>query len=169
MAASPAHAAKFCVRPRLLRTLPILWGRSNSVRMQNPAIAAMKRADDGIPRTVAPIEEVQLYVRDASGKRVDVSFQELVNKTMGRSLPRADLQSFQTQKRFSSAAQTSRALPAPGRSENSPMRRERGKRKGQTIISLRPRTASRWSAPARLSSSRLCSVIPKSARRPLTM
>ncbi len=51
----------------------------------------MKKADDGIPRTVAPIKEVQLYVRDASGKRVDVSFQELVNKTMGKSLPRADL------------------------------------------------------------------------------
>ena len=51
----------------------------------------MKKADDGIPRTVAPIEEVQLYVRDASGKRVDVSFHELVEKTMGKSLPRADL------------------------------------------------------------------------------
>ena len=31
-------------------------------------LAAMKKADDGIPQTVAPIEEVQLYVRDASGK-----------------------------------------------------------------------------------------------------
>jgi len=28
-------------------------------------LAAMKKADDGIPQTVAPIEEVQLYVRDA--------------------------------------------------------------------------------------------------------
>jgi len=54
-------------------------------------LAAMKKADDGIPRTVAPIEEVQLYVRDASGKRVDVSFHELVDKTMGKSVPRADL------------------------------------------------------------------------------
>jgi hypothetical protein len=54
-------------------------------------LAAMKKADDGIPRTVAPIEEVQLYVRDAGGKRVDVSFKELVDKTMGKSAPRADL------------------------------------------------------------------------------
>ena len=36
-------------------------------------LAAMKKADDGIPQTVAPIEEVQLYIRDASGKRVDVA------------------------------------------------------------------------------------------------
>jgi hypothetical protein len=54
-------------------------------------LAAMKKADDGIPQTVAPIEEVQLYVRDASGKRVDVSFRELVDKTMGKSMPRSDL------------------------------------------------------------------------------
>jgi hypothetical protein len=54
-------------------------------------LAAMKKADDGIPQTVAPVEEVQLYVRDASGKRVDVSFKELVEKTMGKSVPRADL------------------------------------------------------------------------------
>ena len=25
----------------------------------------MKKADDGIPQTVAPVEEIQLYVRDA--------------------------------------------------------------------------------------------------------
>ena len=54
-------------------------------------LAAMKKADDGIPETVAPIEEVQLYVRDASGKRVDVSFQELVDRKMGVSSGRADL------------------------------------------------------------------------------
>jgi hypothetical protein len=54
-------------------------------------VAALKKADDGIPETVAPIEELQLYVRDASGKRVDVSFQELVDRTMGTKLPRADL------------------------------------------------------------------------------
>ena len=45
----------------------------------------------GFPRTVAPIEEVQLYTRDSSGNRVDVSFLELIEKTMGKSLPRADL------------------------------------------------------------------------------
>jgi hypothetical protein len=54
-------------------------------------LVAMKKADDGIPRTVAPIEELQLYVRDASGKRVDVSFRDLVEKTMGASVARADL------------------------------------------------------------------------------
>ena len=52
---------------------------------------AMKKADDGIPQTVAPIEEVQLYVRDASGKRVDVSFRDLIDKAMGKQMPRADL------------------------------------------------------------------------------
>src|SRR5216684_1594518 len=54
-------------------------------------LAAMKKADDGIPKTVAPVEEIQLYVRDASGKRVDVSFKDLIQKTMGKSVPRADL------------------------------------------------------------------------------
>ena len=53
--------------------------------------AALKKADDGIPRTVAPIEEVQLFVRDTNGTRTNVTFQELVEKTMGTKLPRADL------------------------------------------------------------------------------
>jgi hypothetical protein len=54
-------------------------------------VAALKKADDGVPRTVAPIEEVQLFVRDAGGTRTNVSFQELVDKTMGTKLTRADL------------------------------------------------------------------------------
>jgi hypothetical protein len=54
-------------------------------------LAALKKADDGIPRTVAPIEEIQLYERDARGTRVNVTFQELINRTMGSTLPRADL------------------------------------------------------------------------------
>jgi len=54
-------------------------------------VSAMKKADDGIPQTVAPVEEIQLYVRDASGKRVDVSFKDLIEKTMGRSVDRCDL------------------------------------------------------------------------------
>jgi hypothetical protein len=54
-------------------------------------LAAMKKADDGIPQTVAPIEEVQLYVRDASGKRLDVSLQDLIDKTLGAKTSRADL------------------------------------------------------------------------------
>ena len=52
---------------------------------------AMKKADDGIPQTVAPVQELQLYVRDASGKRVDVSFRDLIDKAMGKPMPRADL------------------------------------------------------------------------------
>jgi hypothetical protein len=54
-------------------------------------LAALKKADDGVPETVAPIEEIQLYTRDASGSRVNLTFQELVNRTMGAPLPRADL------------------------------------------------------------------------------
>lgn len=54
-------------------------------------LAAMKKADDGIPQTVAPVEEIQLYVRDASGKRVDVSFRDLIDRAMGTPMPRADL------------------------------------------------------------------------------
>jgi len=54
-------------------------------------LAAMKKADDGIPQTVAPVEEIQLYMRDASGNRVYASFRELVERTMGASLARADL------------------------------------------------------------------------------
>src|SRR6202023_2799683 len=54
-------------------------------------LAAMKKADDGIPQTVAPVEEVQLYVRDASGKRVDGSFLHLISTKMISPAPRADL------------------------------------------------------------------------------
>ncbi len=54
-------------------------------------LAAMKAADDGIPQTVAPIEEIQLYVRDASGERRDVTLLELVRETMGTTVTRADL------------------------------------------------------------------------------
>jgi hypothetical protein len=52
---------------------------------------ALKKADDGVPATVAPIEEIQLYVRDGSGARVYMSFRDLVERTMGTSVTRADL------------------------------------------------------------------------------
>jgi len=52
---------------------------------------AMKAADDGIPKTVAPVEEVQLYVRDASGNRTYFSFTELIEATLGAAVPRADM------------------------------------------------------------------------------
>jgi len=69
-----------------------VFGDIQAGRVFASDLAAMKKADDGIPRTVAPIEEVQLYVRDASGKRVDVSFRDLIDKAMGiKGVARADL------------------------------------------------------------------------------
>jgi hypothetical protein len=53
--------------------------------------AALKKADDGIPQTVAPIEEMQLYTRDPSGRRTYVTFHELVEATNGATATRADL------------------------------------------------------------------------------
>ena len=54
-------------------------------------VAAMKKADDGIPQTVAPVEEIQLYVRDAGGNRTYVTFRELIEATNGATVTRADL------------------------------------------------------------------------------
>ena len=54
-------------------------------------LAAMKKADDGIPQTVAPVEEIQLYVRGAGGNRVYVTLRDLVERTMGAAMTRADL------------------------------------------------------------------------------
>jgi hypothetical protein len=54
-------------------------------------LAAIKKADDGIPQTVAPIEEIQLYVRGAGGTRTYVTLRELIEKTLGATVPRADL------------------------------------------------------------------------------
>ena len=51
----------------------------------------MKKADDGIPQTVAPVEEIQLSVRDAAGNRRDVTFRELIEATNGATAARADL------------------------------------------------------------------------------
>jgi hypothetical protein len=69
----------------------VVFGDVNRGRVFAADAAAMKAADDGIPRTVAPIEEVQLYTRDASGARVDVTFKALVEQAMGTTLPRSDL------------------------------------------------------------------------------
>ena len=54
-------------------------------------LAALKQADDGIPSTVAPVEEIQLVVRGAGGHRVHVSLRELVERTRGATMARADL------------------------------------------------------------------------------
>ena len=68
-----------------------VFGDIHAGRIFVADLAAMKKADDGIPRTVAPIEEVQLYERDAGGNRVNVSLQELINRKMGSKIARADL------------------------------------------------------------------------------
>jgi hypothetical protein len=68
-----------------------VFGDIQGGRLFASDVGAMKKADDGIPETVAPIEEIQLYERDASGKHVNVNLQELIDRTMGTKLPRADL------------------------------------------------------------------------------
>ena len=47
-----------------------VFGDIQNGRLFAADLAEMKKADDGIPQTVAPIEEIQLYVRDASGNRI---------------------------------------------------------------------------------------------------
>jgi hypothetical protein len=54
-------------------------------------LAAIKKADDGVPQTVAPVEEIQLYVRGAGGNRTYVTLRDLVERAMGASMTRADL------------------------------------------------------------------------------
>jgi hypothetical protein len=54
-------------------------------------IEAMKKADDGVPSTVAPIEEIQLYIRDANGQRTDVTLPQLIEKANGAGTTRVDL------------------------------------------------------------------------------
>jgi hypothetical protein len=68
-----------------------VFGDIQNGRVFAADLAEMKKADDGVPQTVAPIEEVQLYVRDARGNRIGVSMKELVDQKMGTSLPRVDL------------------------------------------------------------------------------
>ena len=54
-------------------------------------LEAMKAADDGVPTTVAPVEEVQLFVRDSDGRERDITFMELVEETNGAPVERTDL------------------------------------------------------------------------------
>jgi hypothetical protein len=54
-------------------------------------LAAMKKADDGVPQTVAAVEELQLYTRGAAGNRTYVTFRELIEATNGATVARADL------------------------------------------------------------------------------
>ena len=62
-----------------------VFGDINRGRLFAADVAALKKADDGVPQTVAPIEEIQLYVRDARGNRDYVSFRDLVERVMGAS------------------------------------------------------------------------------------
>ena len=68
-----------------------LFGDIQRGRLFATDVAALKKADDGIPQTVAPIEEVQLYVRNARGGRTYVTLRDLVERTLGASVVRADL------------------------------------------------------------------------------
>ena len=79
--ASPTGSPITAASPRCAASSCSATSRTDACSRRD--LAAMKKADDGIPQTVAPIEEIQLYVRDASGKRVDVSMRELVEQTMG--------------------------------------------------------------------------------------
>jgi hypothetical protein len=54
-------------------------------------LAAMKNADDGVPQTVAPVEEVQLYVVGSDGQRTYMTFRELIEAATGTTATRADL------------------------------------------------------------------------------
>jgi hypothetical protein len=69
----------------------LIFGDVNRGRLFAADLRAVKAADDGIPETVAPIEEIQLYVRNSEGERVYTSFRELVERTMGTTLTRTDL------------------------------------------------------------------------------
>lgn len=68
-----------------------VFGDINRGRVFAADVAALKAADDGVPRTVAPIEEIELLVRQPDGTTVGMTFKELVEKTMGGPLGRADL------------------------------------------------------------------------------
>jgi len=68
-----------------------VFGDIQSGRLFASDIAELKKADDGVPQTVAAVEEIQLYVREGSGNKKNVSLQELIDGTMGATIPRADL------------------------------------------------------------------------------
>jgi hypothetical protein len=68
-----------------------VFGDVQAGRLFVADLAALKAADDGVPGTIAPIEEIQLYVRSADGSRRDVSFMDLVAETKGEAVTRADL------------------------------------------------------------------------------
>ena len=87
-----AVTAGFAYRGRITALLgKFVFGDIQNGRLFAADIAEIRKADDGIPQTVAPVEEIQLYVRDASGNRMGVSMRELVERTMGATIARVDL------------------------------------------------------------------------------
>jgi len=87
-----AITAGFAYRGRIAALRgKFVFGDIQNGRLFAADVAELKKADDGVPETVTAIEEVQLYVRGATGNRMGVSMQELVDSTMGTSLSRADL------------------------------------------------------------------------------
>jgi hypothetical protein len=75
----PALAGKF------------VFGDIQRGRLFAADLAAMKSADDGIPQTMASIEEIKLYVLNPDGTPRDVTLWELVEETKGSTISRADL------------------------------------------------------------------------------
>lgn len=69
----------------------VLFGDVRLGRLFAADTTAIKAADDGIPQTVASVEEVQLYVVDSNGNRENVDFMQLVERTLGTQPGRADL------------------------------------------------------------------------------
>ncbi len=68
-----------------------IFGDVQAGRLFVADLAALKAADDDVPESMAAIEEIQLFIRDANGNRQDVSFRELVERAKGESVSRADL------------------------------------------------------------------------------
>ncbi len=68
-----------------------IFGDVNRGRLFAADLSAMKAADDGVPATVAPVEEIQLVARNSAGERYYTSFRELVERAMGGALSRTDL------------------------------------------------------------------------------
>ena len=69
-----------------------VFGDLQQGRLFAADLSAIKAADDGVPQTVAPVEEIQLYVRDGNGDRREVTLRELVEEAMGTTIERVDLQ-----------------------------------------------------------------------------
>ncbi|HXD74459.1 MAG TPA: PQQ-dependent sugar dehydrogenase [Vicinamibacterales bacterium] len=68
-----------------------IFGDIQRGRLFASDVAAMKKADDGIPETTAPVEEIQLYVKGPNGVKQYVTLRDLIEKTNGAAATRADL------------------------------------------------------------------------------